>query len=1120
VTTDAPHGDTLAIFYAENIAGGANTVTVSDTLQGTLRFAILEYSGIATANSLDVTAVGQGTTASPSSGSAATTSNGDLVLGALMSGDGENWAAGSNYQIAESVPAQPSAKLIAESKIQVTAGTISAGATLGTSDSWGAGMASFKAASGTGNAPSITSLNPAAGPAGTTVTISGANFGATQGTSTITFAAVGAAPTNWSATSIVAPAPSGATTGNVVVTVGGVASNAMPFTMQSGGTHGIALLQQTGKDAGTTTSTSLAFGANNAAGDWIGVCVRAGALNETITVADARGNTYHRAVQFNQTADGFTFAIFYAENIIGGANTVTVSDTVSGMLRIAILEYSGVATSGSLDVIATAQGHSSAPSTGTAVNTTANGDLLLGAVMTGSPDAITAGSNFKTEVSVPAQPGSKLIVEDSIQTTAGAVVASAALGSADDWGAGMAAFKSSGGTGGAAPSISSVNPASGPVGTAVTIAGANFGATQGTNTVKFNGVAAAPTSWSATSINSPVPSGATTGNVVVTVGGVASNGVGFTVSATAPSITTQPASTTVTVGQTATFSVVATGTAPLGYQWQKNSTIISGAMSASYTTSPTTSADNGATFTVKVSNSAGNITSNPATLTVNSASGSGTDVTTYHNDIERTGQNLTETALTPANVTSSTFGLKRNLLVDGLVDAQPLYLSQLDVAGALHNVVFVATEHDSVYAFDADTGTQLWKVSMLGSGETTSDNRSCGQVTPEIGVTATPVIDRAAGHMFVVAMSKNGSNYFQRIHMLDVTTGADVVTPVMVQATYPGSGAGSSNGTLTFDPKQYKERAGLLLLNGVVYTSWASHCDTAPYTTWIIGYDETNLSRTSVLDLTPNGNDGSVWQSGGGLAADSKGYIYPLIANGTFETTLDANGFPNKQDYGNAFVKVSTSGGGLTVSDYFNMSGTVSESSSDKDLGSGGSMVLPDLKDGSGNTIQLAVGAGKDGHIYVVDRANLGKFNASSNNIYQDIAGAVPNGVWGVPAYFNNAVYYGDQGDNLKAFSISNAKLSTTSTKTATSFTYPGALPSVSANGNSNGIVWALENTNPAVLHAYLASDLTTELYNSNQAANSRDHFGSGNKYITPMIADGKVFAATTNSVAVFGLLP
>ena len=499
-----------------------------------------------------------------------------------------------------------------------------------------------------------------------------------------------------------------------------------------------------------------------------------------------------------------------------------------------------------------------------------------------------------------------------------------------------------------------------------------------------------------------------------------------------------------------------------------------------------------------------------------------TDVTTYHNDIARTGQNLTEMLLTASNVNSQSFGLLHNLMVDGKVDAEPLYLSHLSIAGTTHNVVFISTEHDSVYAFDSDSGTQLWKVSLLGSGETTSDNHGCGQITPEIGVTSTPVIDRGAGPhgtIFVVAMSKKAPTYFQRLHALDVTTGAELLGgPTTIQASYPGTGANSSNGQVIFDPGQYAERAGLLLSGGVIYTGWTSHCDINPYTGWVIAYNESNLSQSGVLNLTPNGSEGSIWQSGGGLAADAQGNIYALTANGTFDTSLDANGFPSKGDFGNTFVKISNSGGKLQVSDYFTMSNTVSESGQDADLGSGGIMLLPNLTNGAGATVQLAVGAGKDSNLYVVNRANLGKFHPSGDMIYEEMTGILPNGVWGVPAYFNNAVYYCDVDSTLKLFSISNATLSAPTSHTAISFAYPGAYPSISANGSSNGIVWAIENTSSAVLHAFLASDLSHELYNSTQAG-GRDSFGAGNKFITPMIADGKVFAATQNSVAVFGLL-
>jgi len=609
--------------------------------------------------------------------------------------------------------------------------------------------------------------------------------------------------------------------------------------------------------------------------------------------------------------------------------------------------------------------------------------------------------------------------------------------------------------------------------------------------------------------------------VVVTnaVGNITSTQATLTVNSP-PSITTQPVNQTVLAGQTATFTVVAAGMGTLTYQWQEGGTNISGATSASYTTPVTSSGDSGSKFQVVVTNAFGHVTSNQATLTV-TISTSSVDVVTYHNDVARTGQNTGETTLTPTNVNEATFGKIGFLSTDGLVDAQPLYLSQLNIPSqGVHNVVYVVSENDTVYAFDADTGATLWQVSVLGSGESASDNRGCGQVSPIIGITSTPVIDRAHGVMYVVAMSKNGSTYFQRIHALDITSGAEMFGgPVTVQATFPGTGAGSSGGNVIFDPKQYKERAALLLLNGTLYTTWASHCDDGPYTGWVMAYNASTLAQTAVLNLTPNGNDGAIWMAGAGPAADSSSNIYVLVGNGTFDTTLNGSGFPENGDYGNGFVKISTSSG-LSVADYFTMSNTTSESNGDVDLGSGGCMVLPDVTDNSNQVHHLAVGAGKDANIYVVNRDSMGKFNSSSNNIYQQLSG-LGGGVWSMPAYFNNAVYYGAVGDHIKAFTISNAKLSTSPAgQTSNTYGYPGATPSISANGTANGIVWIVENSSPATLHAFDATNLATELYNSNQASSGRDHFGSGNKFMTPTIVDGKVFVGTPTGVAVFGLLP
>jgi hypothetical protein len=517
--------------------------------------------------------------------------------------------------------------------------------------------------------------------------------------------------------------------------------------------------------------------------------------------------------------------------------------------------------------------------------------------------------------------------------------------------------------------------------------------------------------------------------------------------------------------------------------------------------------------------------SHTAPVSVSVAAVTGRDVVTYHYDVARTGLNSTETTLTTANVTSSKFGLLKTLPVDGVVDAQPLFLASLTAGGQQRNLLFVETEHDSVYAFDADSGTQIWKSTILGTNETTSGDHNCNQISPEIGITATPVIDRQAGAhgaIFVVGMSlDSGGASHQRLHALDVTTGAELSgSPKEIQATYPGTGANSSGGNVVFDPAQYAERAGILLLNGVLYMGWTSHCDEEPYTGWLMGYNETTLAQTSVLNLTPNGSEGSIWMAGAGLAADSSGNIYFLDANGTFDTTLDANGFPVNHDYGNGFMKISTAGGTLAVADYFEMDNTTSESGADEDLGSGGALVLPDITDTSGVVHHLAVGAGKDGHIYIANRDSMGKFNPSNNNaLYQEINGG-GGGVWAMPAYFNNTVYYGAVGDYLKAYPIANAKIATSpSQQSASTFGYPGTTPSVTANGTSNGIVWAVENSSPAVLHAYDATSLQ-ELYNSNQAANNRDQFGNGNKFITPIVANGKLYVGTPNSVAVFGLLP
>jgi hypothetical protein len=648
-------------------------------------------------------------------------------------------------------------------------------------------------------------------------------------------------------------------------------------------------------------------------------------------------------------------------------------------------------------------------------------------------------------------------------------------------------------------------------------------AAAGTSTVTFTGTSGTLSHTATLSLTVSVPappdfsltlsptslsltSGATGGSVSVTA--TAANGftgtVALAITGLPAGVTANPATLSLTPGTAQSTTLTAAATAAAG---MVNVTF----------TGTSGSLSHAATLALTVQTSAA--TNAP-------------DVTTYHYDNARDGLNAAETILTLSNVNSSQFGKIGFDTVDGHVDAQPLYVANLTVNGALHNVLYIATEHDSVYAFDADAGNQLWKTSVLGSGETTSDTFDCEQIAPEIGITSTPVIDRKQGTdgtLFTVGMSKDATGaYHQRLYALDLITGAEISgSPTEISASFPGSGINAQNGTVVFDPAQYAERASLLLLSGNIYLTWTSHCDALPYTGWVMSYSETTLKQSQVLNLTPNGEAGSIWMSGDGPAADNNGNIYFLDANGTFDLGFDSNGFPTKGDFGNAMLKLNlNSSGTLVVADYFQPYNTDAESAADKDLGAGGEILLPDMTDTSGTTRQLIAGAGKDGHIYLGDRNNLGKFNSKTSdnsNLYQDVSGALSGGVFSTPAYFNGVLYYAAIGDSLKALPLTSAKLATTaSSQSTTTFSFPGATPSVSAHGNQSGIVWALEQATgaAAVLHAYDATNLSNELYNSDQAASGRDSFGIGNKYITPMIVNGKVYVGTPTGVAVFGLLP
>jgi uncharacterized repeat protein (TIGR03806 family) len=508
------------------------------------------------------------------------------------------------------------------------------------------------------------------------------------------------------------------------------------------------------------------------------------------------------------------------------------------------------------------------------------------------------------------------------------------------------------------------------------------------------------------------------------------------------------------------------------------------------------------------------------------------NVLMHHQDLARLGANLQEAVLAPGTVNAEGFGKVFSHDVDGYVYAQPLVLTGVQIPGkGVHDLVFVATEHDTVYAFDArdaDAGNAapIWQVSFINpaAGVTTvpTADVGSGDIVPEIGITSTPTIDPSTLTLYVEAKTKEpGGRYFHRLHALDVATGAERPgSPVVITASVRGTGDGNNGaGVVPFNPLRQMNRPGLTLFtppgrtNPLVYIAFASHGDNGPYHGWVLGYDASTLRLVQSYNTTPNGGLGGIWMGGLGPALDAEGNMYVITGNGTFS--------PASQNYGDSFLKISTGGTNLVLSDYFTPFNQDYLNQVDADLGSGGVVVLPD-EVGSAAHPHLIVGCGKEGKIYVLDRDNLGRFQAGSDSqIVQSVPGLIA-GTWGTPAYYKKRLYYIGSGDSMKLLPFANGRLAgTVRSRSVNGFGYPAGTPTISANGDTNGIAWAIDagaygSRGPAVLHAYDAENLAVELYNSSQRG-TRDVPGPAVKFTTPTVANGLVYVGSANALAVYG---
>ena len=522
------------------------------------------------------------------------------------------------------------------------------------------------------------------------------------------------------------------------------------------------------------------------------------------------------------------------------------------------------------------------------------------------------------------------------------------------------------------------------------------------------------------------------------------------------------------------------------------------------------------------------------------STGQSTSVLTYQYNNSRTGANLTETTLTPSNVNVSTFGKLYSFPVDSLVYGQPLYVPNLQIAGGTHNVVFAVTENNSIYAFDADhkVSTPLWhthvNIPVPCSANQPVPGSQCNSVylTSVIGITSTPVIDLTQGthgaiYVEVRTDPNNAGNYYHSLHKYDLSTGKNMPgSPVVIKGSVPGTGRDNVHGVITFNQRSENDRGALLLANGIVYVPFASINDAPIFHGWIFAYDATTMKRRYVFNTTPNnstnhggdGEQGGIWN--GTITADANNILFSTTGNGTWDNTVG--------DWGNSYLKLIPGASKLTVTDYFTPEALAFDTH-DSDLGTNAAILLPDQ---TGTYPHVMVSGDKNGTVYLVNRDNMGQYHSSRDQILQELHDAVGVHVsnagdcnnthndcnYGTAAYWNGNVYFSGVNDNVKAFAIANGQLSGPMSKSPSTYGFPGATPTVSANGTTNGIVWVIQPIK-SILHAYDATNLANELYNSTQASGGRDSLGSNTKFAPPTVVNGKVFIGTKSAVVVYGLL-